>query len=66
MALMMGNLYDALKSANVPEDKAQKAAEEVASREADIADLKSDMKLLKWMLGAVLALEVAQFVNAVL
>ena len=49
-----------------PDDKAQKAAEEVASREADIADLKSDMTLVKWMLGAVLAIELAQFVNAVL
>ena len=48
---MMGSLYDALKSANVPEDMAQKAAEEVASREADIADLKSDMKLLKMDAG---------------
>ena len=30
MALMMGSLYEALKSANVEDDKARKAAEEVA------------------------------------
>ena len=66
MALMMGNLYDALRSANVPDDKAQKAAEEVAGFENQIRDLKSDMKLLKWMIGAILALENTQFVQAFL
>ena len=66
MALMMGNLYDALRSANVPDDKAQRAAEEGAGFENQIGDLKADMKLLKWMVGAILALEVAQFAQALL
>lgn len=66
MALMMGNLYDALRSANGPDDNAPKAAEEVAGFENQISDVKSDMKLLKWMVGAILALELAQFAQALL
>ena len=66
IALMMGNLYDALRAANVPDDKAQRAAEEVAGFETQIGDLKSDMKLLKWMVGAILALQIAQFVQTLL
>jgi hypothetical protein len=31
MALMLGQLYDALRAGNVPEDKARAAAEEVAN-----------------------------------
>lgn len=31
MALMLGQLYDALRAGNVPDDKARAAAEEVAS-----------------------------------
>ena len=51
MAMMMGNLYEALKGAGAPEDKAKAAAEEVARHEYDIADLKSDVRLLKWITG---------------
>jgi hypothetical protein len=63
MAVMMGNLYSALTAAGASEEKAQAAAEEVASYDNAIADLRSDMRLVKWMLGALLALNVAMFVN---
>ena len=33
MALMLGQLYDALRAGNVPDDKARAAAEEVANYE---------------------------------
>lgn len=32
--------------------------------ENQIGDLRSDMKLLKWMVGAILAVEVTQFAQA--
>jgi hypothetical protein len=59
MAMMMGKLYAALREANVPEDKAREAAEEVASFETRISDLTADMRLLKWMVGFNLALTIA-------
>ena len=43
MAVMMGNLYDALKSAGADDEKARKAAE--------FAKVESDIALLKWMVG---------------
>lgn len=49
MALMLGKLYDALRAANVPDDKAREAATEVAEFRANIAEIKSDIRLLKWI-----------------
>lgn len=55
MALMLGALHDALIAAGVPADKAQKAAEEVAGYESQLAEIKSDLRVVKWMLGVILA-----------
>jgi len=51
MAAMLGNLYDALRSAGAEDDKARKAAEEIAAYEPRFAKLESDVALLKWMVG---------------
>ena len=66
MALMLGQLYDALRAGNVPDEKARAAAEEVANYEGEIAklsvevgEIRSDVRLLKWMMGFVLAFQVA-------
>jgi hypothetical protein len=58
MALMMGSLYDALKSADVPDEKAVKAAEEVASYENRLASLETKVDRLTWMVGANITLTV--------
>jgi hypothetical protein len=55
MALMLGKLYDALRAAGVPEDKAREAAEEVATFDKDLAEIKSDVRVLKWITGTTLA-----------
>jgi hypothetical protein len=64
MALMLGRLYDALRAANVPDDKARDAAEEVANYEGERTRLRlemserfreSDLRLLKWMVGFQMA-----------
>jgi phage shock protein A len=57
MALMLSRLYDALRLANVPEDKAREAAEEVATYE----QVKSDTYLLKWMVGVLIAIVLGVF-----
>lgn len=56
MAVMLGNLYGALREAGVPDDRAQKAAEEVVSFKDEISSVKTDVVLLKWMVGFNIAL----------
>jgi hypothetical protein len=56
MAVMMGNLYSALKQAGADEENARKAAEEIAGYENRFAKLESDVALLKWMVGFVIGL----------
>lgn len=65
MAAMLGNLYSALIEAGASPDKAQAAAEE-ATRETTrhdptIADLLYRMKLMQWMMGLMIALNLAIF-----
>jgi hypothetical protein len=64
MALMLGQLYDALRAGNVPDDKARAAAEEVANYEGELTKLRTDfgermarlegsLRLVQWMVGFV-------------
>ena len=71
MSTVIVELYEALKSAGVPDEQAKDAAKAVEDvREAeplqrielDVSDLKGDMKLLSWMLGFLLALGIANLV----
>lgn len=55
VAIMMEKLYDALRAANVPDDKARAAAVEAVN----VHDSKSDIVLLKGMFGFNLALTLA-------
>ena len=59
MALMMSNLYDALRSAGAADESARKAAEEVAAYDNRFAKAENDLNLLKWMVGFNLAVTVA-------
>ena len=43
MALMLGQLYDALRAGNLPDDKARAAAEEVANYEGELTKLRLEM-----------------------
>ena len=56
MATMITEVYDAFKAAGVDDDKARKAAEAIASYETRFHDLKSDMAVLKWMVGTNIVL----------
>lgn len=55
MALQLGATRDAFLAANVPPDKASAAAEELANYDARINDVSADLKIIKWMLGALYA-----------
>jgi hypothetical protein len=63
MSTLQSEVYDAFRSLGAPEDKALKAAEALGRRDTDVADLKRDVGLLKWMVGFVGALQVATFVK---
>ena len=63
MALMLSKTYDALKAAGAPDAAAREAAEEIAGFETRLTNLASDVKLLRWMVGANLALSLAILVR---
>ncbi|MGH8533932.1 MAG: hypothetical protein ACREV1_14720, partial [Gammaproteobacteria bacterium] len=72
---LIKELYEALKEAGASEEKATAAAEalerlrdedRLRGIEREIADLKSDVRLIKWMLGFNLALTSAVLLKLVL
>ena len=63
MTMIQSEVYEAFRSIDVPEDKAVKAAAALSKRDDDVGALKSDMNLMKWMLGFVLAFQVGIFVK---
>ena len=63
MSNMQSEVFEAFRAIDIPEDKALKAASALSKRDDDVTSLKSDMLLVKWMLGVVLAFQVASFVK---
>lgn len=61
MTTMQSEVYEAFRSIDVAEDKAVKAAAASSRRDDDVSSLKSDMNLMKWMLGFVLAFQIGIF-----
>jgi hypothetical protein len=55
MALQLGALRDALISAGAEPDKAREAAEEMAGYESRFSKIESDLRVLKFMVGVVIA-----------
>ena len=56
MALMMGDLYAALRAVNVLEDKARQVAEEVADYETRLSSLETRLAVLMVMVGGLYAI----------
>jgi hypothetical protein len=58
MATMISEVYDAFRSAGVPEDKARAAAEALSEEQiatkTDIAKLEKELLVIKWILGLVI------------
>jgi hypothetical protein len=52
MPLRLGALHDALLDPGNAE-KAQKAAEELAGYDNQLASIRSDLRILTWMVGAI-------------
>jgi hypothetical protein len=64
MTIMYGDLYKALREANVSEDTAQKASQEVASFETRFNKIDRDMAVLRAMHGVTLAVVLALGIKA--
>ena len=58
MALMLSKTYNALKEAGASESAAREASEEVAGLEYRLATIESDVRVLKWMVGFMLGMQV--------
>lgn len=63
MAAMLGEVYDALREIGVSEEKARKAAEAIASYDPQIAAIRSDVRMLTWMVGTNLVLTIGILVK---
>ena len=58
MSTMNSEIYAALIDAGSSEEKAKAAAISVTDYERDINEVKSDLKLIKWGIGLIIAAEV--------
>ena len=56
MSIMIAELYDALKEAGASEEKSRAAAKALADYESLFNKIDTQLKIIKWMLGASLAL----------
>lgn len=59
MAMMISEVYDALKEAGASEDKARKAAETLANYEKEFAEVWSVQRLHSGMLATLIAMQTA-------
>ena len=55
MALMMGSLYQALRESGASDEVSRKAAEEVADYQKRLSEIRSDLSLVKGLLGVAVA-----------
>jgi hypothetical protein len=63
MTQMQSEVFEAFRSIDVPEDKALKAAAALSKRDDDVISVRSELTVIKWMMGFVLAFQVAIFVK---
>ena len=64
MATMISEVYDALLEAGASQEKARKAAEAIAGYEQRFNKVETELVLIKWMLGVVIAGIAALIVKA--
>jgi hypothetical protein len=56
-------VYDALREAGATEERSRAAAEAVANYEGRLGGVEADLVLLKWMVGANVAMTIAVLVR---
>jgi len=74
---MIVEVYNAFKKAGIPEEDAQKAAEalsqsttatksDIEKIEKEIIEIKGEIKLVKWMIGLVIAINAIPLIKDIL
>ena len=70
MTTMISEVYSAFRTAGVPEEEARKAAEALSAKSLasknDIADVKRELTVAKWMLGIVIAAQVLPLLRSIM
>lgn len=61
MTQMQSEVFEAFRSIDATEEKALKTAAALSKRDDDVASLRSERMAIKWMMGFVLAFQVAIF-----
>ncbi len=64
MTTMLVEVYDAVKDVGACDEKSRAAASAIASYENRFNKIESDLPVVKWMVGAILAGVVSLFLNA--
>ena len=69
MTTIISEVYSAFRTAGVPEEEARKAAEALSAENLatknDIADVKRELTIVKWMLGIVIAAQVLPILRSI-
>ncbi len=63
MSVMQIEVFEAFRAIEIPEDKALKAATALNKRDDDVTSIKAELLLVKWMVGFVLASQIAMVVK---
>lgn len=63
MSNLQSEVFEAFRAIDVPEEKALKAATALSRRDDDVASLRRDMAVLKWMVGTLYPLVLAILVK---
>ncbi len=58
---VLQSVFEAFRAIDIPEDKALRAATALSKRDDDVSSLKGELLVLKWMMGFVLAFQIAVF-----
>jgi hypothetical protein len=70
MTTVISEVYEAFRAAGVDDDKARKAAEalpaESLATKTDIAEVKAELKVIKWMVALVIAFNAIPILKALL
>lgn len=61
MSVMQSEVFEAFRAIDVPEEKALKAAQALSKRDDEVGSVKSELLVINWMMGFVLAFQVAIF-----